>query len=1178
MPPSRHDDPRGPRAHTAPSSPTTPTVLAFARSTSGFYFGELLAGLNRKIGEAGGRVVVVQTLDPGDVADVVVTLPTFDLPLGWDQVDGAVTLSLAAGAPYLQTLRQAGKPVVLASSAIDGFDAPVALPSNRVGTMAAVDHLVQHGHTRIGFVGSLVQADMRERYHAYREALVQHGLEDGEHLFVETPDSAEPGGLHAAAQVVAWGPDRPTAFMVATDRSALGLLAGLQQGGLRVPEDVAVIGFDNIEAGSFSTPSLSSVSQRFDEVGGLAGSLVLAAIRGEEVGSEPHTPTSVIVAARGSCGCGSNRLDDLGGSIHTVGVALPTLRAELVGLLEGALSGDTDNDAGQDDDAGSPAFQAFVPRGSAARRTVQADASAAIAEVDRLLAGVGSTTTDEMQSLLEVLQRLAKHPYLLHPVANAINDYVRRIAAASERPRGHTRASSNAARISGALWQVQAGAYLQRSQAQERSLTEQFQVASGLLDASAGDPRDLQWLTGTHVRAAVLGLWDGPPRNGRLRIAGTYDPHGALPRHTGEVVRVEAFPPREMVLAARPEAREATFVVPVRTREDHWGLLAVIGDIDTTSSRDTYHYWAALLCSAFEAETLQRTVRLSRERYAVAARAANDGLWEWDLATDELYMSERCRDLLGLDLSVQVGFDEWYGALQAQDRPAMRDALMQAMSWRDQPVEVEYQVVHPDGSTRWLLLRGLGVATGTAPVERIVGSLSDIHPRKELEEQLRQGALFDAVTGLPNRRLFLDRLGWAVEQAQRRDGARFAVVFLDLDGFKLINDSLGHLMGDELLQTVGERLRTDLRSVDTAARFGGDEFAVLLFDLAPEAVLAVVDRIQEAIAAPILLGEHEVAVTASVGITTSATRYTSAEDVLRDADIAMYHAKGSERGSASVFDPDMHVRATGRLKARGELRTALAEHQFVVHYQPIVALGGAGLGHFEALVRWEHPERGLLPPAEFLSVMEENGTIVTMGQWLVDEVCRQIAAWRTEYDGEVTVSVNISHREFWADSLLTTVAQALDTHGVPPECLVLEITESVIMADPSAARQTMTDLHGLGVRLHIDDFGTGQSSLHALRTFPVDALKIDGSFIRELGQVEQTTELVRIIVDMGKALGLDVVAECVETTEQAEHLQGLGCANAQGWLYARAMPGADAGALLGHSFAGADAVPTPRTH
>ena len=468
--------------------------------------------------------------------------------------------------------------------------------------------------------------------------------------------------------------------------------------------------------------------------------------------------------------------------------------------------------------------------------------------------------------------------------------------------------------------------------------------------------------------------------------------------------------------------------------------------------------------------------------------------------------------------------------------------------------------------TRWALVRALGVARkGSGP--GLVGSVSDIEQRKALEGQLWRAALFDEVTGMPNRRLFLEQLNKSIEDRRYRAEARFAVLFLDLDGFKEVNDSLGHLAGDELLRVVGERLRSGLRVVDTAARFGGDEFAVLLNDPVPDDLLVVTGRIQEHITAPVTLGDQEISVTASIGIATADTGYDDAEDVLRDADIAMYRAKETEHGSACLFDPEMHQRALDRLRIRTEVVVALDNHEFVVHYQPIVDLDDTTVSRFEALVRWQHPTRGLLGPGEFLPSMEGNSSIVTLGRQILDDVCAQIAQWRTSGDHPpdvpVNVSVNVSHREFWSPEYLANLRATLERHAVPPRCLSLELTEGIIMTDPDEARAVMEDLHALGVRLHIDDFGTGQSSLNLLRTFPVDTLKIDGSFVRELTVVDQTAALVRAIIAMSTALGMSVIAECVETHEQTTQLRTLGCNTAQGWLYARAMPADDAGRILG---------------
>ncbi|MDT0165896.1 EAL domain-containing protein [Actinotalea sp. AC32] len=1098
------------------------TVLALARSTSGFYFGGLLAGLNREVAAQGGRLVVAQTVDPNDEADRVVQQPRFDLPVAWDDVDGAVTISLAVGAPLLGRLRDAGRPVVL-THAIDGFTAPIVLPNNHGSAFAAVEHLVAHGHRRIAWVGSLAQADLRERFAAYREALALHGLPHGDDLCFSGDERQEAAG-RSAADRIALAADRPTAVVASNDHTALGLLEGLRGHGLRVPEDVAVVGFDDMEAGVFARPSLSSMSLQFEDVGALAGRLVLAAIRGERVPEDPQVPATAVLARRESCGCGHRILAPRSGAV--VPDASCDVLAEEVGeLLQDAFAHGLGSHPAPDDVAG-------------------------LAAVGALVAGA-SPTPEQSRAVLRVVDRLAPRPELLHRVANALVEHVGRCGPAGD---------GTVPPLVTALWHRQAEAFLRRSHDLERLLSEQLRIASGLLHTSAVDPRDLAWLSGTHVRAGVLALWSGDPADGRLQVAGVYDPQGALHDAVGDRYDVRSFPPRALVDLAVPADGGACFVVPVGTGERQWGLLALVGDIDPTSSQDHYHYWAALLCSAFEEEQVELARRASEQRYAQVARAANDGLWEVDLRTRVLVGSERFHELLDVPAGTRLRVREWLDRIHPDDRGEIERAVLRAIEQPDVAQEREFRVRH-GVSWRWVLGRGLGLMTSDGGMS-VVGSLSDVHERKELEEQLRRGALYDAVTGLPNRRLFLERLGMAVEQTRRRTGTRYAVIFMDLDGFKLVNDTLGHLVGDELLTVVADRLRDELRAVDTAARFGGDEFAVLLTDPVPDEVLVIAQRIQRRLAEPVVLHGQEVSVTASVGIATSASGYADAEDVLRDADTAMYDAKAAQRGSASVFDREMHVRAASRLRARAEVRTALAQREFRVHYQPVVALDGSPVRHLEALVRWEHPERGLLLPGAFLPDMEDNASIVALGAWVLDEVCRQLAAWAHE-GLRPSVSVNVSHQEFWSRSLVDDVGAALARHGVPAEQLVVEITESVIMTDASAARAVMTALRALGVRLHVDDFGTGQSSLHALRDFPVDALKIDGSFVRDLGRVEQTTQLVRIIVEMGQVLGLDVIAECVEEQDQADRLRDMGCTDAQGFLFARALPGPEAEAMLG---------------
>jgi diguanylate cyclase (GGDEF)-like protein/PAS domain S-box-containing protein len=600
----------------------------------------------------------------------------------------------------------------------------------------------------------------------------------------------------------------------------------------------------------------------------------------------------------------------------------------------------------------------------------------------------------------------------------------------------------------------------------------------------------------------------------------------------------------------------------VRTKDRDWGLLAIVGDIDTTSAREIYHHWATLLCASLESAWLQDVVRDSEERYALAARATHDGQWEWNERTRVMHLSDRSCTLLGLDPDPDPRADrrsQWEALVHPDDLAEVRRSLRAATHDPTGTVDCEYRARTTDGSYRWMLTRAVGAPATSGPVERVVGSLTDIHERRSLEHQLRENALYDALTGLPNRRLFLDRLERSLA-LWHRFATPFAVIFLDLDGFKAINDTHGHQVGDRVLAEVGARIGDALRTVDTGARFGGDEFAILLHDVVPADVALVVQRVQAGLAHGLDLDGHEIEIRASLGVATSAVEYTSAEDVLRDADAAMYQAKAAGRGTVSFFDAAMHVRTIAQRRLHGEVQRALAEQQFEMHYQPIVNLETGRTDRFEALVRWHHPKRGLVAPDEFLPLMAQTGLIVGLGHWIMDEVCRQLAAWGPDV---VSVSINLSDREFWHDELLAHLLAALERHHLTADRLTLEVTEGVIMRRPEVALRLMRDLHDAGLRLHIDDFGTGYSSLETLHRFPVDAFKIERSFIRNLATGGRSADLVSALVAMGAAMGLVVVAEGVETAEQLAVLKEIGCATGQGFLFMPAVTGDAAVGLLG---------------
>src|SRR5665647_2055555 len=767
--------------------PRKPTVLALARNVGGYYHGELLAGLVRQVAAAGGRVVVAGTLEPGTDGVATLTAPDYKLPVAWDEVDAVVSIALASAGGYLERAQAEGKAVVLASHFLADFDGPIAQPDNFGGVRNAVEHLIAHGHTRIGFVGSTDQHDYRERHAAYMETMTEHGLPCGDDLFFAATSYAKSGGMAAAAAFLA-SADRPTALLCATDPNALGVLEVVTGAGVSVPEDLAIIGFDDEEESAFSVPSLTSVGQRFDDVGALAGRLALAIVAGEDVASGTHTADAAFLAARASCGCRTDLVDDHPDrEPRPVPIPRDELRAGVSAMLLTMLGESPDTCAG-------------------------ASVTRAIDLLDQMLADPTEPGGDVVHAFVRELSALTPGTEMLQRVAAVLNGYAHRVATGDTRRTG-------AARAVATLWELEARGYLHRSRRLDGSVVELDTVAGGLVRASGARTRSLAWLANTHVRAAILALWHGPAGGG-LRVEGIHDPGGILDVAVGSDTQVRCFPPTAMMDAADGAVGEICIVVPVASAEQELGLLALIGRIDTTSVRETYHHWAEMLCWALEGEQLQNAVRASEERYAFAARAANDGLWERDVASGATYLSQRCRDLLGVAADVEAGADSLMAAVHPQDRAAIAEAFAAAEARAETPVEVEFRRLLPDGSVRWLLTRALGVASEGGAVRRLVGSVSDIDQRKVLEEQLRQAALFDAVTGLPNRRLFLDRLSVAMEHPRRRRSAPFAVLFLDLDGFKLINDSLGHLMGDELLRVVGERLREELRSVDTAARVG----------------------------------------------------------------------------------------------------------------------------------------------------------------------------------------------------------------------------------------------------------------------------------------------------------------------------------------------------------------------
>ncbi|MGB8646200.1 MAG: EAL domain-containing protein [Anaerolineae bacterium] len=564
-----------------------------------------------------------------------------------------------------------------------------------------------------------------------------------------------------------------------------------------------------------------------------------------------------------------------------------------------------------------------------------------------------------------------------------------------------------------------------------------------------------------------------------------------------------------------------------------------------------------------EKRVLARTgeLRESEERYELAARGSNEGLWDWNLESNRIYYSPRWKAMLGYgeeEIGDTIG--EWYHRVHVEDLLSLQADL--DAHWRGETshLENEHRILHADGAYRWVLTRGLAVARPDGQHYRMVGSQTDITRRKEAEQRLIYDALHEPLTALPNRALFMDRLTQAIKQANREPERGAAALVIDLDRFKVVNDSLGHLLGDQLIIIVAQRLESVLRPTDTVARLGGDEFAVLLTPICEiDAAVQVADRIQAIMQTSLHLNGHEVTLSASIGI---ALVGCSAEgrppvnpaDVLRNADTAMNRAKALGRARAEIFDDSMHAHALAILELEADLRQALERQEFRVYYQPIYSLVQCKPVGAEALIRWQHPERGFILPDQFIAVAEESGLIAPIGEWMFRTACAQAQAWRASCDPTFQVAVNFSALQFQNARLAEWVQGVLLETGLAPAALKIEITETTVMQDLTQSRRILNELDELGVQIAIDDFGNSYSALGQLKRLPVKVLKIDQSFLRDVPHDLNNSALTTAILAMSRGLGLRVIAEGVETPDQLRFLSEHACDEIQGFLLSRALP------------------------
>lgn len=635
-----------------------------------------------------------------------------------------------------------------------------------------------------------------------------------------------------------------------------------------------------------------------------------------------------------------------------------------------------------------------------------------------------------------------------------------------------------------------------------------------------------------------------------------------------------------------------------------WGLAALVSLVLTlgivsftfypTRPQSDWVYWTdlkdwvrglACVVLLFDIYTLYQHMQLQRIRRRLAERDqlfqaitenAADMIAVVDGAGNRIYNSPAYERILGYSAD-ELRSTSSIEQIHPDDRPRVAEAAQKARS-TGAGERLEYRIRHRDGSWRILESTASPVRNAKGEIEKLVIVNRDITDRKRAEQMLAHNAFHDGLTNLPNRALFLDRLQRALALCKRHPDYIFAVLFIDIDEFKVFNDSLGHSVGDELLVQIGQRLTSSLREIDTVAlphagdiskddtlaRLGGDEYSVLLEDIRnPSDAIRVAERLQQRLSAPFVVRGYDIVIAASMGIALSNPQCVRAEDLLRDANIAMYRAKRTGKARCEVFDTAMHAGAVRRLELETELRKALELGEFRTYYQPIISLQTGRITGFEALTRWQRADR-LLAPAEFISVADETGLIIPMNRLLLRQACQQLRAWHNQFPGPdpLTMSVNVTAKEFAHPDLAKGIQQILQETGIDPCVVQLEITETIAMGDSEKAGWVLAQLKSLGVRLSVDDFGTGYSSLSRLQQFPVDSLKVDRAFVSQMDADTEVRKIVQVIIMLAQTLGLTTVAEGAETEAQVNQLKELGCGYAQGYFFSQPLDPAAMSDLL----------------
>ncbi|PFG33826.1 substrate-binding domain-containing protein [Sanguibacter antarcticus] len=865
----------------------------------GFYFGKVLSGIGRAIRAGGHQVVAIQTYAADLDREKFPEQSDYDSCVGLDAVDGVIVITSAVDRDTLRVLDRSDKPLVVISEQEAGLRAPIVTPDNRGGIRAAVEHLLDHGHSRIGFVGNPQQLDIRERYEAYRSTLAANGIEPQDEWVVTTADNQEASGSAAATELLARGMPT-TATVAATDRNALGFMAVLRAEGIALPTDHAVIGFDHAEGGARSRPRLSSIDPHHDRVGELAAGLLLAQLVSDDVGPGAHLSETTLVT-RESCGCVDSTRAGLlvdGVSREGGGSAAAQLNELACAVFFGARGGD----------CAQPDISMWV------RCVVESLVVAA----QRAAVPAGAA-----------LGRLADMTTALHPHPEALEQILVAVRAVESEaalglPPGspsHSAALRSAASgVTVALTKGCSRGLLARSGHLERTLVNQYEVDLALMRPDGASPRTLSWLPNAHRGSASLALWTGrrtADGERELEIVGTRDVGSTGSRLVGMRLPARAFPPPALTRSAGATRPDLTFVIPVTFAASDWGYLTIGGPVDTrsTSARDKYNHWAAMLAIALDQEqTLaslreQRTalqisaererelataVRASEERYALASAALSDGMWDWDVLSGSVYYSPRWKSVLGYaENEVGTSLDEWTDRVHPDDRDELSMAIAAQLAGVEQPLMLEQRIRTASGAYRWVLCRGVTVLNKAGCPARIVGAMTDLSETRREEQAMRRFAVRDARPGLVHRDVFMDRLAAAVERAGRMEGYDCSLVLLR------VVPSGGGASSGELTEggaTVGEGVDAGVDAVVEAVRtiMGPGDSATLR---APDEVAVLVDGVPGFGAPHIDVVEGLVDGLAQVWVVQSLKTFADADAVFRDADMSVL--RGIARSAAA---------------------------------------------------------------------------------------------------------------------------------------------------------------------------------------------------------------------------------------------------------------------------------------